>query len=205
MKRWLAGACRLLGTAYVPEEVMDRPGEFLLHISDTPSSFFSDLRRIISKIRPAWVVHTGDLVDQIKLEVYPARIECYRNKLRTLSKILDGAVVRGDFQAMICMGNHDDLYSVKEMFPHCHIAEGTGFFSASGWHFVVSHYSWRIPDLPDMVGLCGHDLSYPSGDIRCLNGIEDIHLFSLKTGGVYRIPYPGYVDDQRQLKRRIGL
>ncbi len=205
MGRWLAGACRLLGAVYVPEEVMDRPGEFLLHISDTPSPFFSDLARIIAKVKPAWVVHTGDLVDQIKLEIYPARIEGYRTKLRRLAKLLDGGSARGAFQAVIVLGNHDHGPTVQDFFPHCHVVNDVGAFQVYGWDFVVSHYAWKLPDRPEAVGLFGHDLSVPSGDIRGLNGLTDINLFSLKTGGVYRIKYPGYLDDMRQLKRRVSL
>jgi hypothetical protein len=40
--------------------------DMILHISDTPSTMFPYLRRAIRRLRPAWVVHTGDLVDDIK-------------------------------------------------------------------------------------------------------------------------------------------
>ena len=45
--------------------------DMILHISDTPSTMFPYLRRAIRRLRPAWVVHTGDLVDDIKLENRP--------------------------------------------------------------------------------------------------------------------------------------
>ncbi len=195
----------MMGAVYVPEEVLDRPGEFLLHLSDTPSCFFPDLARIIRKVRPSWVVHTGDLVDQIKLEMFPSRLEEYRNKLAKLSTILDGGSKRGHFQTVIAMGNHDDRGTVRDFFPHCHIIEKVGEFTAGGWSFMASHYSWFIDAKENVVALWGHDLSSPQGVSRGLNGLISVNLFSLGTGGIYRIPYPGYIDDQRQLKRHMGL
>lgn len=205
MKRFIAGAYRALGVVYIPEEVLGRPGEFLLHVSDTPSSFFPDLNRIIAKVRPAWIVHTGDLVDQIKLGLFPSLIANYRDRIPRLSAILDRGSRKGEFQVVISMGNHDDLDTVEEFFPNCHIIKKAGTFSIHGWSFVASHYPEHISGPKGVVGLFGHNLGFPGGDMVGLNGIRNVNLFSLKTGEMYEIPYPGYIDDQRQMKRHIGL
>nr|WP_321502500.1 metallophosphoesterase [uncultured Dethiosulfovibrio sp.] len=205
MKRFIAGAFRAFGAVYIPDELIGRSGEFLLHVSDTPSSFFPDLNRIISKVRPLWVVHTGDLVDQVKLGLYPSLISSYRERIPRLSAILDRGSRKGDFQVVISLGNHDDSDTVEEFFPHCHIIDKVGGFSVHGWSFKASHYSSLISGSKDIIGLFGHDLSSLEGDPFGLNGIKSVNLFSLKTGEVYEIPYPRYIDDQRQMKRRIGL
>lgn len=203
LKGLIAGAFRAFGAVYVPEYLTGRPGEFLLHVSDTPSSFFPDLNRIIAKVRPAWVVHTGDLVDQVKLGLYPSLISSYRDRIPRLSAILDRGARKGDFQVIISLGNHDDPPTVEEFFPNCHIIDSVGSFSVHGWSFTASHYSALISRTKDGIGLFGHDLTSIEG--VGLNGIRSVNLFSLETGDIYGIPYPGYIDDQRQLKRRIGL
>lgn len=195
----------ILGAVSLPQDVLERPGEFLLHLSDTPSSFFPDVARMIKQINPSWIVHTGDLVDQIKLGICPGRIGEYRHKLAGLSHILDGGAKEGRFEAVIALGNHDDPESVREFFPHCHIIDKVGSFTVGPWSFVASHYSRLIEAADNEVALWGHDLSRPDGLSTGLNGLASVNLFSLGTGGVYRIPYPSRIDDERQLKRHTGL
>lgn len=205
MNRFIAGALRVIGALYIPDELTGRPGEFLVHVSDTPSSFFPDLSRIVNKLQPAWVVHTGDLVDQLKLGLYPSLLGSYREKIPRLSAILDRGSRKGDFQTIISLGNHDDPPTVEEFFPHCHIIEKVSSFSVAGWSFTASHYSRLLEGKSSTIGLFGHDTTDPQGAILGLNGIKNINIFSIKTGDVYQIPYPGYIDDQRQMKRKVGL
>jgi hypothetical protein len=40
----------------------------MLHVSDTPFAFYRCLERIIDILLPPCILHTGDFVDEIKLE-----------------------------------------------------------------------------------------------------------------------------------------
>ncbi len=52
-----------------------RTGEpSLLHVSDIPSDYYRFIYRLIEKLEPAYLVHTGDLADEVKLELDRARL-----------------------------------------------------------------------------------------------------------------------------------
>ena len=57
---------RLSGSLSIPPEAR-RVSCALLHVSDTPSVFYPDLARLLVAVRPRFVVHTGDLADEIKI------------------------------------------------------------------------------------------------------------------------------------------
>lgn len=56
--------------------------EMVLHISDTPQTMYHYLRRALRRLKPAWIVHTGDFVDNVKLEKRPGLIDLYRKKIK---------------------------------------------------------------------------------------------------------------------------
>ncbi|OFB68367.1 hypothetical protein JS77_10195 [Synergistes jonesii] len=56
--------------------------EMVLHISDTPQTMYHYLRRALRRLKPAWIVHTGDFVDNVKLEKRPGLIDLYRKKYK---------------------------------------------------------------------------------------------------------------------------
>ena len=57
---------RLSGSLSIPPEAGSVPCP-LLHVSDTPSVFYPDLARLLAAVRPRFVVHTGDLADEVKI------------------------------------------------------------------------------------------------------------------------------------------
>ena len=57
---------RLSGSLAIPPEAW-RVACPLLHVSDTPSVFYPDLARLLAAVRPRFVVHTGDLADEVKI------------------------------------------------------------------------------------------------------------------------------------------
>ena len=78
--------------------------QILMFITDTPSVFYSELQRLIKLIQPTYIVHTGDLVDDIKLQLHPGAIRHYERQVLSLIKILEGSPAA---EVYIALGNHD--------------------------------------------------------------------------------------------------
>lgn len=103
---------RLLGRASLYEAVRfaTEGGPLLLHLSDTPSQIYPELRRVIATLRPAYIVHTGDLVDNLKLELRPSLARRYDHELRQLFAIAEHS---GASRVIVVFGNHDSRQSAN--------------------------------------------------------------------------------------------
>jgi 3',5'-cyclic AMP phosphodiesterase CpdA len=181
--------------------------DMILHISDTPSTMFSYLRRAIQRLRPTWVVHTGDLVDDIKLEFRPGLIDLYRKKLRVLLELLTEETCG----AILLTGNHDHLPTLLEMTENSSIQVWSkpGRFYIGSFRFRAGHtYDDVIKDAGEY-NLFGHNLEHLTSIDSCgrffLNGLEEMHLIHMETGDVIPIKYPPGTDDARLERKRVSL
>lgn len=180
-------------------------GEKLLHISDTPSSFFSELARLISILKPEYIVHTGDLVDNIKLELYPGSLWRYQRDVNQLLKILEESCAK---KIYLALGNHDDVQTVETLCKRSNIIKESQIVDIKGIQFAISHYSSKILEKPAKCYLYGHDLTQKSGISKgnlYLNGIASINLIELESLNYYSYPYPSGTDNSRLGKGKIGL
>jgi len=203
---------QITGEIYIPEEAHALQGKTLLHISDTPQMIFTSLRKLIEALRPDYIVHTGDMVDNIKLEIFPYKIDEYKRSLLKLNRSLS---VNGDAKLIIGLGNHDDLDMVKTTFREAAVYDTSAFITIEDKCIQISHYppilessesqeNNRIPD----ISLFGHDLSVRShvdGNTLRLNGIEYISLIELKSLTTITLNYPPGTNDSRLRKRKIGI
>lgn len=98
----------------VPADLHEKElkGKKLLHISDTPSSFYGELARIIDILKPDYIVHTGDLVDDIKLELFPGSLPRYEREVNRLIKLLEQSSAE---RLYLALGNHDDASTVEKL------------------------------------------------------------------------------------------
>jgi predicted MPP superfamily phosphohydrolase len=180
-------------------------GKKLLHISDTPASFFSELARIISILKPDYIVHTGDLVDNIKLELFPGSLWRYEREVKKLIHILEQSSAD---KIYISIGNHDDLQVVRSACQRSHIIEASEIVEIESSKFAISHYPEEIIKNHADYNLFGHSLLLKSGFSEgrlYLNGIMDIHLIELDSMKYYSYPYPAGTDDNRLGRGKIGL
>ncbi|MDH8677857.1 metallophosphoesterase [Fusibacter bizertensis] len=195
-----------LDDLYTPSEKdFNIENPILLHISDTPSMFFSELSRIIKKINPEIIVHTGDLVDNIKLQMQPGAIRYYEREVLSLLKILEYSAAK---IIHISLGNHDSHSYIHQKSGRIIVHDSYGEITAYGKSIVFSHYLHVIESFNSNYYLYGHDLSTPlqlKKNTCYLNGITSIHLIDLITGGVLKLEYPWGVDDARLNKRSIGI
>ena len=62
------GFLSLFNYPHISEKLLnDIKGPILLHISDTPDDIYNYIFRLINILKPQFVIHTGDLADNIKL------------------------------------------------------------------------------------------------------------------------------------------
>jgi len=198
---------RLTGGIYIPESVRHIKSKTLLHVSDTPAMILSNVKMLIKTIEPDYIVHTGDLIDNIKLELYPNRKEDYAKQLKKLKLVLQDS---NNARVIIALGNHDDPDLVRSLFSKSEIYDSPTDVNIENLIFHINHYSPKITNLPQNsdYSLFGHDLSMNShveGITTYLNGIENIHLINLETKELHRLDYPSGTNDSRMCKHSIGI
>ncbi|MBP2027171.1 putative phosphodiesterase [Acetoanaerobium pronyense] len=184
IKKWM---CFLLNIPYIPQNLKRMSGPILIHISDTPQESYGYILRLIRKLRPNWVIHTGDLADDLKIEADPEKIPQYSAALWKLIPKLEKSL-KGDI--LYVMGNHDKEEIVEEIKRKGNISKGS--IKIHGKKFYISHYVKEDMKEADYI-LYGHNLKVPShieGKSMYLNGIEGINIINLKTGECYTLPYP---------------
>jgi len=195
----------LLGKIYLYPNELDKKGPRLLHISDTPSLFFPELARLIKQLQPDYIVHTGDLVDNIKLQLHPGSIRHYERQVLSLLKILEASEAKSIF---ITLGNHDSPEYIKKHAGRIVVFENDARLQIEGFDVSMCHYASGINAHQSDYYLFGHDLSINSHeeDTRIyLNGITSIHLIELSTHDVHYFQYPWGIDDARLNKNLIGI
>ena len=185
----------------------------LLHVSDTPSSFYADLGRIAEAIRPRFIVHTGDLADEIKLRSRSPDARLYASRVQSLVSVLLATSAERIF---LVMGNHDDFAVVRALSAgfagRLQAFERYARMELEGVRIAAAHRPedlWKcLSQDPADFGLYGHDTSVlpPDADGRQdLNGNVKIRVLDLDSRAVHSFDYPSAVHDARQKKRKIGL
>ena len=203
-ERLIAVVHRMTGHMALPLHLEPLRGRCLLHVSDTPTSFYGDLARLVAFLRPRALIHTGDLADDVKLELHPQEIDRYRHRLAALFRHLP-PFEEGLF---IACGNHDRPEAIAEAAPTATVIEGGGVVRLGGLELALAHHFAQLPLPPRPFNLFGHAPS-PTGlgreGIVYLNGLEALAVIAVAGGKVHRLPYPSYVDNSRCNRRKIGL
>ena len=177
----------------------------LLHISDTPSQFYTELSRIIKELKPDYIIHTGDLADNIKIGLYPSSMVKYKHEVKKLIQILDSS---GAKKVVITLGNHDDHEYLNSLGKGLLIYEGLGILELEGITVAFSHYSKDLEKVTADLRLYGHDLEdiEDNGSSQLnLNGIVSMSIIDLVTLDVKKIEYPIGTDNARLNKKKIGI
>src|SRR5699024_3162657 len=91
---------------YITQELLDSiKGPILLHIRDTPVQVYNYIFRLIDIVKPDFIIHTGDMADNIKLEMNRNRIDCYS---KGATKLIDGLEKNTTSEIYYVLGNHDN-------------------------------------------------------------------------------------------------
>ncbi|RKD29131.1 metallophosphoesterase [Thermohalobacter berrensis] len=195
----------LIGKTYIPRNILNYNGKLLLHISDTPESFYNSLKEIINKLNPNYIVHTGDLVDNIKLQLYPKRIKSYEKGVSKLINILENSSAEKIF---IALGNHDNRKIVENIKNRSILIENNNTINIEDIEFSINHFPSKILKSPSKVNLFGHNLTLKSAEENgniYLNGISNINIIGLNDLKVFNLLYPFGTDCNRLCKNKIGF
>lgn len=194
-----------LGSVYLSERLLNNPEPKILHISDTPTVFYSSLAKIIKKLEPQYIIHTGDLVDNIKLDIRPNKLDEYQKGVHSLFNILEDSNAQ---KIYITPGNHDDLEIMEMASKRSTILTQTQVINIDNIEIKASHYSEDLINSQVKYNLFGHDIA-PKSSINkgklFLNGIENINIITLYSGHVFALPYPLGTNDARLGKFKFGI
>lgn len=195
----------IFGRVYITQDIRRCNEDILLHISDTPSSFYPGLKLLIKDLKPKYIIHTGDLVDNIKLELHPSKRDMYKKKVKVLINILENSFAD---EIYLVLGNHDDFSIVKNFSKRSIIVEKASIINIDNTTYNISHFSDEIIKVPAKYNLYGHDLNIPSkieNDKTYLNGIDGINIIALRSKKIFVLPYPFGTNDDRMCKSNIGF
>lgn len=190
---------------YISKELLDEiKGPILLHISDTPVDIYGYIFRIIEILKPQYIVHTGDMADNIKLEIYKYKMDSY---CKGVAKLIDGVEKNKFSKIYYVLGNHDDYETVSNLTDRG-IILNDGILTIEGYTFSVSHYYKENLNDVDF-NLYGHSFEpshYIKGATVGLNGLLNINIIDLSNKRVFQLDYPSGTDTSRGMKlKRIGL
>lgn len=202
-------ACRgflsLFNYPCISQELLNElKGPVLLHVSDTPVDIYRYIFRIIDTLKPKYIVHTGDLADNIKLGLYKDKIDWYYSGVK---KLINGLEKNEHTTVFYTLGNHDDYDTVCALSKRGIIVE-EGPLEVDGCNLTVSHYYRAYPNEADF-NLYGHSFK-PAHYIRKgtigLNGLLNINIIDLSTKRVFHLNYPMGTNGSRGMElKRIGL
>ncbi len=188
----------LVAAGWQPEEI-DGTGR-VLHLSDTPSTIYAYLSRLLKRVNPSVIVHTGDLADDIKLELYPGERGRYREAAKRLMNIMQAPHRR----VVVALGNHDEKELLPWLSSDCVVCDGAEEMTFQGATFRISHYVEGLLEHPAQYNLFGHSAepsSHEDAEGRCfLNGIEWMRLIDPRSGEILHLRYPKGTDDARLLR-----
>jgi len=195
----------ITGNIRVPREAVDRDERIILHVSDTPNVIHGAVGRLIRAIRPEVVIHTGDLVDNIKLELSRRHEEEYLERVQKILKLLSSDYVE---QTFISLGNHDSEKIIPDHGDTICFFKNTGLIEIHGLTMEIGHKYTDLTDLPADFKLFGHTPApghHRKNQTFYLNGNLTANIIFTRSLKVLHLPYPFGTDDFRQKKRKIGL
>lgn len=182
----------VFGAIFVPNILKNSYA--LVHISDTPSFIYNAIIRMIKKIRPKVIIHTGDIVDDVKLEIRPQLIDVYKKEA---NKFIDEISKYAELVILV-PGNHDDFTKLK-LNDNVKIFKEGDVFIFNGLRLGLSHKYENLPHNCDFY-LYGHD---KNGLNDCfLNGIKNINV--IKDKEIFKLCYPIGTDNYRLKISRMG-
>ncbi|AFK22783.1 metallophosphoesterase [Pyrococcus sp. ST04] len=179
----------------LPREALE-PKKKILHISDTPESIYNFIFELVQTIEPSIIIHTGDLVDNLKLERKPWLRDSYEKAVRKLLKLASYSTL------YIVPGNEDDEDIIKRIFGNFAIIVRPGsVMSICGRKIALGHKPEDVKGVKADLYMYGHDPKSKFG----LNGIHFAYIIICPDWKIYKVPYPPGTNFDRGYKMLRGL
>jgi predicted phosphodiesterase len=188
----------LINRPYISASLARAARPLILHISDTPRITFPYLYRIARQLAPEYLVHTGDIVDDIKLEVRPQEVGAYRREVAAFLPRLEHTPAGSIY---LVPGNHDDVSVLAEHSSRAEAVPDGTVLELAGLSVAVSHKYDELIDGGDFY-LFGHTPlpdHHERGGMVCLNGVATMSVIEVPSRRVHLLPYPSGTDSVRKL------
>lgn len=170
----------------------------IMHISDTPESIYKHIYKMLNYSRPDIIIHTGDVVDNLKLEdTGEELLPIYKKRsaefIKNLEKITNARII-------YVPGNHDNYDIIAENKSRSEIMAEGSVLELDGVKIGLAHYPDNLPVDAD-INLFGHNkFEKNDSDNKYLNGILNINYLLLPSKEDYKVDYPWIVEQGRQYK-----
>ena len=182
----------------LPEDFHSSNELKIMHISDTPESIYDHIYKMLNYSQPDVIIHTGDLVDNLKLEDFGDELlPLYQKKsaefISNLEKLTAARII-------YVPGNHDNLSIIEKNKNRSEIMAEGSIIEFDGVKIGLAHYPKNLPQKAD-VNLFGHNQKQDfENNNKYLNGILNINYLLLPSKIDYKVSYPWTVDQGRQYK-----
>jgi len=186
------------GQIYIPEKLKNA-SKIIVHISDTPSQVYPSIIKLTSILKPDILVHTGDIVDDVKLEMVPDQLPCYLDKANSFLAALSQHVKES---IILVPGNHDRV-EMLDLCSNIKVFQEGAETKVHGITLGLSHKFENLPQSCDYY-LYGHDkTSFDSKNY--MNGIEFISIIDINSLDMTKLHYPSGTDNYRLRRIKIGI
>lgn len=198
---------KIFGNIVYDNEIIHE-GVKVLHITDTPTTGYGAIMNLIDKVAPDYIIHTGDLADNIKLEIYPEKIDLYKKRVTKLLQRIEDV----DSKSYVVIGNHDNFSFISKLLKSTEIISSFKQINICDKKFLITHKLEDIINEKDLINssdyiLHGHSFYDEKFNkyTKVLNGLNGIYLIYPELEKIYRIDYPVGTNDSRMQRFGTGL
>ncbi|MGM0602237.1 MAG: metallophosphoesterase family protein [Bacillota bacterium] len=186
-----------------PQHARESKEVKILHISDTPECIYPYIYKVVEKSSADVIIHTGDLVDNIKLEYEPERYKSKYQKrsadfINNLEKLTDARII-------YVPGNHDINSILLDNIDRGEVYTEGSIIEVGGVKIGLAHYSEKLPQ-DAQINLFGHNYDRPFSENGIfLNGIFNINCILLPSCKTYKLDYPRLAEKGRKLNSSFSM
>lgn len=153
----------------LPRRVRDRKEEKILHIGDIPSWGYPYIKRLIRAVKPDVLVHTGDLVDNLKAGRKEEDIPKYKKAVPGIIRFME----RHADEVYIVPGNNDIPDYIQSLVTKSKVISANTVVEIRGISCLLCHWVAKIDGEAEFY-LYGHG---PTGDTHSFYKPEDGKVF----------------------------
>ena len=181
------------GDIELPKEIFNLHSQCVLHMGDTHSRDYAYYNKLVEKLKPDVIIHTGDMADEVKV----GRIQGTRNEYVSKIKLLLEVLRESGARVIIVPGNNDlpdvirRLLPAAEMYPINSVVEIDGVECRVGHQVTRMTYDKKWSFYGH--GFTGEEWDYSKNDSEkeCrFNAAECSYVCSVREGLFWDIPDP---------------
>lgn len=153
----------------LPERVKKHNEKLILHIGDIPTWGYPYIKRLIREVKPDVLVHTGDLIDNLKAGRKEEDIPRYKKLVPGLIRFME----RYADEVYIVPGNNDISDYVQSLVTKSKVIPANTVVEILGLSCLLCHWVAKIDGEAEFY-LYGHG---PTGDEHSFYKLENGKVF----------------------------